>query len=119
MNEFLHNMQCCLDEITAKELRQKLLEPTYVVKATPSSPIALNKISNMRVIFNDPATILIVGNKKYVSKAHDENLTRKKVCLCVLQKQAGTRTVILKSYLKLLNAKRKRNNYGRAFTTTI
>ena len=39
--------------------------------------------------------------------------------LCVLQKQAGTRTVILKSYLKLLNAKRKRNNYGRAFTTTI
>lgn len=38
MNEFLHNMQCCLDEITAKELRQKLLEPTYAVKATPSSP---------------------------------------------------------------------------------
>ena len=78
MNEFLHNMQCCLDEITAKELRQKLLEPTYVVKATPSSPIALNKISNMRVIFNDPATILIVGNKKYVSKAHDEKFDEEK-----------------------------------------
>ena len=34
MDEFLHNMQCCLDEITAKELRRKLLEPTYVVKTS-------------------------------------------------------------------------------------
>ncbi len=108
MNEFLHNMQCCLDEITAKELRQKLLEPTYAVKATPSSPIALNKISNMRVIFNDPATILIVGNKKYVSKAHDEKFDEEKGLLMCLAKASGYTHCDLKKLLKAAQRQEKK-----------
>lgn len=102
MDEFLHNMQCCLDEITAKELRRKLLEPTYVVKTSHpfTFQIAPNKISDMRVIFNDPTTILIVGNKKYISKAHDEEFDEEKGLLMCLAKANGYTHANLKALLK-------------------
>ena len=40
----------------------------------------------MRVIFNDPTTILIVNGKKYISKAHDEEFDEEKGLLMCLAK---------------------------------
>ena len=59
----------------------------------------------MRVIFNDPTTILIVGNKKYISKAHDEKFDEEKGLLMCLAKASGYTHANLKKLLA--NAQRQ------------
>lgn len=59
-----------------------------------------DKIRGMRVIFNNPATILIVGDKKYIAKAHDEEFDEEKGLLMCLAKASGYTHANLKSLLK-------------------
>lgn len=59
-----------------------------------------DKIEGMRVIFNDPTTILIVNGKKYISKAHDEEFDEEKGLLMCLAKASGYTHANLKALLK-------------------
>lgn len=59
-----------------------------------------DKIRGMRVIFNKPTTILIVGDKKYISKAHDEEFDEEKGLLMCLAKASGYTHANLKALLK-------------------
>lgn len=43
----------------------------------------------MKIIFNNPATILFVNGKKYISKAHDEEFDKEKGLLMCLAKANG------------------------------
>ena len=47
------------------------------------------RAKDCRVIFNPPATILFVGGKKYVSKAHNEEFDEEKGLLMCLAKANG------------------------------
>ena len=61
-----------IDDAIAKEI---LSAKPVVLPMTMTGTLQLiphNKIEGMRVIFNNPTTILIVNGKKYISKAHDE-----------------------------------------------
>lgn len=55
--------------------------------------------NKMRVIFSPPATILFVGDKKYVSKAHDEEFDEEKGLLMCLAKANGISHLKLKKLL--------------------
>lgn len=57
------------------------------------------RIEKMRVIFSPPATILFVGDKKYVSKAHDEEFDEEKGLLMCLAKASGISHLKLKKLL--------------------
>lgn len=61
---------------------------------------ATDKIRGMRVIFNNPTTILIVGDKKYIAKAHDEEFDEEKGLLMCLAKASGYTHANLKALLK-------------------
>jgi len=54
----------------------------------------------IRVMFNPPATILWIGNEKYISKAHDEEFDEEKGLLMCLAKAAGISHLKLKKLLK-------------------
>ena len=62
----------------------------------------LNKNFNMKqkVIFNNPATIYINGDKKYISKAHDEPFDEEKGLLMCLAKAQGISHLELKRMIK-------------------
>lgn len=60
----------------------------------------VDKIRGMRVIFNDPTTILIVNDKKYIAKAHDEEFDEEKGLLMCLAKANGYTHANLKALLK-------------------
>lgn len=53
-----------------------------------------------RVIFNNPATILFINGKKYVSKAHEENFDEEKGLLMCLAKAQGISHLELKRMIK-------------------
>ena len=61
---------------------------------------ATSKINGMRVIFNNPTTILLVGDKKYIAKAHDEEFDEEKGLLMCLAKASGYTHANLKALLK-------------------
>lgn len=68
-----------------------------------------DKIRGMRVIFNNPTTILIVGNKKYIAKAHDEEFDEEKGLLMCLAKASGYTHANLKALLKNAQHQTKKN----------
>ena len=67
------------------------------------------KMSNnkIKVIFNNPVTVLYYKGKKYVSKAHDETFDEEKGLLMCLAKANGISHLELKRILK--NAQRQKN----------
>lgn len=56
--------------------------------------------NDIKVIFNDPATILFVDGKKYVSKAHNEDFDEEKGLLMCLAKAQGISHLELKRMIK-------------------
>lgn len=68
----------------------------------------ISEMANAKVIFNPPATILILGDVKYVSKAHDEPFDEEKGLLMCLAKANGITHSELRRMIK--NAKRQYNN---------
>lgn len=74
-----------LDTYLAKE-RQQVLYKDFKIKP--------------KVIFNDPATILFMNGKKYVSKAHDEPFDEEKGLLMCLAKAQGISHLELKRMIK-------------------
>ena len=60
---------------------------------------------DIKVIFNNPATILFVNGKKYISKAHDETFDEEKGLLMCLAKANGISHLELQRMIK--NAKRQ------------
>ena len=60
-------------------------------------------LGEIKLIFNDPATILFVNGKKYVAKAHDEEFDCEKGALVCLMKSFGISHLDLKRMIK--NAK--------------
>ena len=67
-----------------------------------------NKIRGMRVIFNKPATILIVGDKKYIAKTHNEEFDEEKGLLMCLAKASGYTHADLKNLIKSAQRQEKR-----------
>lgn len=67
-----------------------------------------NNAGDIQIIFNDPATILIIGDRKYVSKAHGEGFDEEKGLLMCLAKANGFSHSKLKALMK--SAKRHKNN---------
>lgn len=64
----------------------------------------MNK-KDIKVIFNDPVTILYMNGKKYISKAHDEEFDEEKGLLMCLAKANGISHLELKRMIK--NAERQ------------
>lgn len=62
----------------------------------------INKFNKkgIKVIFNNPATILFIDGKKYVSKAHDEEFDEEKGLLMCLAKAQGISHLELKRMIK-------------------
>lgn len=60
----------------------------------------------IKVIFNNPVTVLYYQGKKYVSKAHDETFDEEKGLLMCLAKANGISHLELKRILK--NAQRQK-----------
>lgn len=56
--------------------------------------------NDIKVIFNDPATILFMNGKKYVSKAHNEPFDEEKGLLMCLAKAQGISHLELKRMIK-------------------
>ena len=56
--------------------------------------------NNIKVIFSDPATILFIGDKKYISKAHGEKFDPEKGLLMCLAKANGISHLDLKRMIK-------------------
>lgn len=54
----------------------------------------------LKVIFNDPATILFVDGKKYISKAHDEDFDKEKGLMACLLKSFGISYLDLQRMIK-------------------
>lgn len=54
----------------------------------------------MKIVFNDPATILFVNGKKYVSKAHEEKFDKEKGLLMCLAKANGITHTTLQKLIK-------------------
>lgn len=102
MDEMLENLRRHLDRYVVNEI---LKTPSYTVPIGVMGLDLADKTRGMRVIFNDPTTILIVGNKKYISKAHDEAFDEEKGLLMCLAKANGYTHANLKSLLK--NAQRQ------------
>lgn len=61
-----------------------------------------------KVIFNNPATILLIGKNKYVSKAHDEPFDPEKGLLMCLAKANGISHLDLKRMIKNAKVQSKR-----------
>lgn len=61
-----------------------------------------------KVIFNDPATILFVGDKKYVVKAHDEEFDAEKGLSMALLRYFGISHLDLKRMIKSAKVQSKR-----------
>lgn len=68
----------------------------------------VDKIRGMRVIFNKPTTILIVGDKKYIAKAHDEEFDEEKGLLMCLAKASGYTHADIKKLIKSAQRQEKR-----------
>ena len=64
------------------------------------SLLNVKKKPAMKVIYNPPATILFVGDKKYVSKAHNEAFDEEKGLLMCLAKANGITHLELKRMIK-------------------
>lgn len=69
--------------------------------------IGIKRRKRMKVIFNDPATILFVDGEKYVSKAHKEKFDEEKGLLMCIAKANGISHLELKRIIK--NAQRPEN----------
>ena len=65
--------------------------------------IGIKRRKRMKVIFNDPATILFVDDKKFVSKAHKEKFDPEKGLLMCLGKANGI------SHLELIRLMKNAN----------
>ena len=72
----------------------KPAELTFTVGIAPS-----DNSDNVRVIFNDPATIVWIKGKKYVAKAHNEPFDEEKGLLMCLAKASGYKHSQLKKML--------------------
>lgn len=59
------------------------------------------KREKVELIYRNPATILIVGKRKYVSKAHDEEFDKEKGLLMCLAKYFGITHLQLKRLIKI------------------
>lgn len=104
MNDLLDSLRYAMErEITNKILdTTPRLFPLGTLKVNGTLQFdATDKIRDMRVIFNDPTTILIVGDKKYIAKAHDEEFDEEKGLLMCLAKASGYTHANLKSLLKV------------------
>ena len=69
--------------------------------------IGMKRRKKVKVIFNDPATILFVDDKKFVSKAHKEKFDEEKGLLMCIAKANGISHLELKRIIK--NAQRPEN----------
>lgn len=59
-----------------------------------------HKKKEVKVIFNNPATILYINGKKYVSKAHEEQFDEEKGLLMCLAKANGVSHLKLQRMIK-------------------
>lgn len=66
--------------------------------------IGIKRRKRMKVIFNDPATILFVDGEKFVVKCHEEKFDEEKAVAIALLKSFGISYPDLKRIIK--NAKR-------------
>lgn len=100
MDEIIHQLRQSIDDTIAKEILSA--KPVFLPMTTTGALrfIPHNKIEGMRVIFNDPTTILIANGKKYISKAHDEAFDEEKGLLMCLAKASGYTHANLKTLLK-------------------
>ena len=88
----------------AKKRADGLSAMCYAIDDIHLTKAARARIIKDEVIFSPPATILIKGGKKYVSKAHNEEYDEEKGLLMCLAKANGISHLELKRMIK--NAKR-------------
>ena len=67
-----------------------------------------DKDKKYEVIFNDPATILIVDGKKYISKAYEEPFDKEKGLLMCLAKANGIKHSDLEKMIKSATVQKKK-----------
>lgn len=88
----------------------RLYEPITVTSGFDGSilpSIGMKRRKRMKVIFNDPATILFVDDEKFVVKCHEEEFDEEKAVAIALCKSFGISYPDLKRIIK--NAKRPEN----------
>lgn len=66
-----------------------------------------------RVIYNNPATILYINNKKYISKAHNEKFDPEKGLLMCIAKANGISHLELKRMIKNATYQNNKQKKGR------
>lgn len=105
MNELFRTMEQLNKTLSERIINtaHPILVPTKIL-----SPIYPDKTDDIRVIFNDPATILIIGNRKYISKAHNEDFDEEKGLLMCLAKANGISHAKLKVLLKKADRNKNR-----------
>lgn len=82
-----------------------MFEWDMISKVTDVRIKFLDDKKDIKVIFNQPATILYVNGRKYVSKVHDEEFDEEKGLLMCLAKANGITHAELKRMIK--SAKRQ------------
>ena len=90
--------------VEPKKHKDGLAALCYLIDDIHLTKAARARIIKDEVIFSPPATILIKGGKKYVSKAHNEEYDEEKGLLMCLAKANGISHLELKRMIK--NAKR-------------
>lgn len=87
-----------------RQFLEQLSKDFGIIIDTPKQREEETKKDNIEIIFNDPATILIINGKKYICKAQGEPFDEEKGLALTLLKASGISYLDLKKLLK--NAKR-------------
>ncbi|MGN0804383.1 MAG: hypothetical protein ACI4MS_03265 [Candidatus Coproplasma sp.] len=109
--DMYHNCEAIFNT-TSAEINQLRYKFGCDFDAIPSTRLQAHLAKNMemKVIFNPPATILIVGDKKFVSKVHNEEFDEEKGLLMCLAKANGITHLKLKRILKHAKRPKERAN---------
>lgn len=103
------------DEIEARFALNR--DEFYLINESNNTVFSLGKLAkskeekkvmkkkDIRVIFNNPATILYMNGKRFISKAHEEQFDEEKGLLMCLAKANGVSHLELKRMIK--NAQRQ------------
>lgn len=87
-----------LNADTFQELSRRYRDG-YEYAYLDDEPLKFWRKHNVKVIYNDPATILFVDGEKYISKAHDEKFDKEKGLLMCLAKAQGISHLDLKKMI--------------------
>ena len=96
------------DELCFINENNKIIYSLGIGKESTKKENNMNK-NDIRVIYNEPVTILYMNGKKYISKAHEEEFDYEKGLLMCLAKANG----ICHSELKRMVRNAKRQNLGK------